>query len=87
MSKKEISGIEICIHAEIVDDEGYRRCIECKSKTILVYPIGPWTPDDEPFKAGEVITCEELDDIEIGEVTGHWCPTCEILTSLTYNFP
>lgn len=87
MSKKEIDGIGICIHAETVDAKGYTRCIECKSKTMLVYPSGSWIADSEPFKSGESIPDDEREDIDVGEITGHWCPQCEILTSLTYNFP
>ena len=87
MSKREIRGFTVCSNGEHVDSEGYTRCNECKSKTILVFPCELWQADSEPYKSGEEITDEDLSEIFVGEVSGHWCPKCEMLISLSYNFP
>lgn len=87
MSRKEIDGLSINIVAENIDAEGYHRCTICNSKTALVYPIGDWKMDSEPYKNGEEFADEDREEIHVGEVTGHWCKKCNILTSLTYNFP
>jgi hypothetical protein len=84
MSRREIRGFTVSVCGEKTDQEGYCRCNECNSRTMLVYPIGPWHMDSEAFKSGEEV--EEREEIEVGEVTGHWCPKCELLISLSYNF-
>lgn len=87
MSKQKIEGITIALVSTHTDSDGYERCHECKSKTALVYPIGDWIMDSEPFKDGEKVADEDRESMHVGEVTGHWCKKCNVLTSLTYNFP
>ena len=92
MAKREISGFTFFSGeingGEHVDEDGYRRCNKCNDKTILVYPIGEWEVDSEPFKSDETIEDEEMQDgFDVGEVTGHFCRKCNILTSISYNFP
>ena len=86
MAKREIHGFTILINGEHVDDDGYTRCSECNSKTILVSPFCVWQIDSEPFKSGEEIELDE-DEICVEEVSGHFCRKCNMLTSMSYNFP
>lgn len=84
MSNHKVHSFTITLNGEYTDSDGYVCCSTCKSKTILVMPHSEWIVDEEPYKAGEQI---ELDsEIEVYEVTGHWCPKCELLISLTYNW-
>ncbi|MCJ7828453.1 MAG: hypothetical protein MUP81_01775 [Dehalococcoidia bacterium] len=87
MAKKEIDGITISINGEHLDKDGYTRCNKCNGKTILVSAESGWRPDSEPFKDGEEIELEDADEIFVGEVSGHFCQQCDMLTSLSYNFP
>ena len=85
MAKREIHGFTIVINGEHDDDDGCTRCSECNSKIILIYPFCLWKIDSEPFKSGEEIELEE-DEVEVGEVSGHFCRQCNMLTSISYNF-
>lgn len=88
MSKKSIHGITVSTNNEHIDDDGYHRCNECETKTILVTPVGEiWEADEEPYKPGEEAEVNICPEIFVGELSGHWCPKCEMLVSLTYNFP
>ena len=89
MAKREIRGFTIVINGEHVDDDGYTRCSECNSKTILVSSFCEWQVDREPFKNGEEMEPDDemLDPVCVGEVSGHFCRQCDILTSMSYNFP
>ncbi len=79
-----VNGITIIFKPERKDDDGYIRC-ECGEKTVLV-TLRHWEADEEPYKSGETCDCGfGNDDIEL-EVSGHYCPKCLMLVSLTYNF-
>jgi hypothetical protein len=86
MATKKIDGVTVSFNSEHQDDDGYSRCNTCGEKTILVFPCGEWIADDEPYKNGEQMELEES-EFDVGEVTGHFCQTCNILVSLSYNFP
>jgi hypothetical protein len=66
--------------------EGYLYCGKCKTKLMLVISPGDWDVDDEAFKSGENKPDDCPDEVSIGEVTGHYCPNCQALTSLSYYF-
>lgn len=86
--KREIHGITISTNSEYIDDDGYHRCNECDTKTVLVTPISEmWEVDSEPYKPGEEAEVEICPELCVGEISGHWCPKCEMLVSLSYNFP
>ncbi len=62
--------------------DGYSECLDCGSRTMLVSAMSHWTIDDEPFKAGENFDVG-MDMVEVSaEITGHWCNSCEKLTTL-----
>lgn len=86
MAKRGISGITLTINGEHIDPDNYCRCNECNSKTILVSPCGEWDVDEECHKSGEDTPEGIPDAVFVGEVTGHWCSTCEMLVSISYNF-
>jgi len=88
MAKAKVRGFTIQIIGEQKKD-GYSLCDECGGKTMLVYPYDEWRVDDEPYKNGETVELDSeiADGIEVSEVTGHYCKHCNILTSITYNFP
>lgn len=86
MAERKIHGLAIIINGEHVDADGYTRCNECDGKTILVSAESGWRPDSEPFKNDEEIELDE-DEICVGEVSGHFCRQCDMLTSISYNFP
>jgi hypothetical protein len=66
-------------------EAGYSICDTCGSRTLLVYPTSYWNVDSEPYKSGEP-DVEDPADVEIdAEVSGHFCPTCRRLTSLSVN--
>jgi len=65
--------------------DGYIYCGKCQTKLMLVSAHGEWKVDSEPFKDGEEKPEDCPDEVFPGEVTGHYCVTCEVLTSLTYN--
>lgn len=85
MSEREIRGTTICF-GEHLDTDGYSRCSKCNSKTILVATSGQWDVDAEPFKDGEETSKDTPEEVFVGEVSGHYCPKCEMLVSLSYNF-
>ena len=86
MSQREIRGVTLQIGGETGDTEGYSRCIKCNSKTLLVSALGEWEVDEECFKSGEDTPEGTPDAVFIGEISGHWCPECVMLVSLSYNF-
>lgn len=91
MGKRKVHGATITFNQEHVDEDGYHRCNECDSKTILVCADGDWKVDSEPLKSGETVESDEIVGdgdgcVFVGEVCGHYCPTCEMLVSLSYNF-
>jgi len=84
--ERKISGIGMCF-GEHIDADGFHRCNKCDEKTILVTTSGYWGVDEEPYKSGEQLQGGELpDEVFVGEVSGHWCPGCEMLVSLHYGF-
>ena len=70
---------------EINKDDGYMYCGECGTKLILVVAFSDWAVDSEPFKDGEERPEDYPKEVFVGEVSGHFCRTCEQLTSLSYN--
>ena len=88
MAKQRISNITVIINGDHIDPDGYHHCNECNDKTMLVSPIaaGEWAVDEECYKSREDSPEDVPDQVFVGEVTGHWCPTCERLVSITYNF-
>ena len=86
MATRKIHGVTVSFNSEHKDDDGYSRCNACGEKTILVLPHGDWLADEEPYKNGEPIELEER-AIWVGEVSGHFCQKCNMLVSLSYNFP
>ena len=69
------------------EKSGYLYCGKCDTKLIVVISESEWAVDNEAFKSGE----EKPDDcpdevVFVGEVVGHFCTTCEKLTSLSYNY-
>lgn len=85
MSERKIRGIAICF-GEHVDADGYHRCNKCDTKTILTTASGYWGVDEEPYRPGEESPADTPDEVFVGEVSGHWCPQCEMLVSFNYNF-
>ena len=78
---------------------GDDRCIYCKSPTFLLSTSDFWSIDEEPIKNGQYIK-EIKDDvlrekaegicsdgIELGtEITCHYCPVCDKITSICVNW-
>ena len=85
MSTREISGVTVMVGGEHCDEEEYCRCNKCNSKTMLVTTSGEWGVDEECFKSGEDTPESTPDTVYVGEVSGHWCPECEMLISLSYH--
>jgi len=75
----------IIITPEIKKD-GYLYCGKCDTKLILAISPDNWDVDNEAFKSGEENTNDCLDEVFVGEVTGHFCSNCKVLTSLSYNY-
>ena len=69
-----------------IEKEGYLYCSKCHNKLMLVISPDDWDVDDEAFKSGEEKTGECPDEVSVGEVTGHFCQNCQVLTSLSYNY-
>ncbi len=86
MTRRKISGVTLTINGEHIDPDNYYRCNECNSKTMLVSSYGEWAVDEECYKSGEDSPEGTPETVFVGEVTGHWCPTCEMLVSISYNF-
>lgn len=87
MKSRKIRGITMTTNNEYTDDKGCLRCNECNTKLMLVLPCSEeWDVESECFKNGEDTPEDAPDTVYVGEVSGHWCPTCEMLVSLTYNF-
>ena len=86
MATRKIKGVTVMLGGEHRDKNGYFICNECGSKTMLVATSGEWGVDEEGFKSGEETPEGTPEAVYIGEVSGHWCPDCEILVSLSYNF-
>lgn len=54
------------------------KCPECNVETVLVNAPSYWMPDNHGRDSG--------DDVEVvDEVTGHYCPKCKRLRSLSLN--
>lgn len=86
MSDRKINGITLTIGGEHLDNEDYYRCRRCDSKTMLVSASGYWAVDEECYKSGEDTPEGTPDSVFVGEVSGHWCPSCRHLVSISYNF-
>jgi len=69
-----------------IEKDGYLYCGKCETKLMVVISQEVWDVDDEAFKSGEEKPEECLDEVFVGEVTGHFCQTCNQLTSLSYNY-
>lgn len=63
----------------------YHVCNKCGNKTLLICAGEEWSVDSEPYKAGE--EAEDAPDYVTisAEVTGHFCETCGLMTSLSFN--
>ena len=85
--------------SEEIHSGGYNKCLKCKTPTMLLTTGALlWSPDGEPYKNGENIEdikdsklrehAEKLSDgIELGEeITIHYCPECEKITSININW-
>lgn len=70
---------------EIIKEDGYIYCGKCGTKLLIAYPSEIWQVDSEPFKSDEAKQDDCPDEVCIGEITGHFCQTCEQLTSISYN--
>lgn len=84
--KRKLHGATVSFNQEHKDKDGYHRCSECETKTIFVSTSGYFQVDEEPHKSGEYKTEDLPDEVFVGEVSGHFCPTCKMLVSLSYNF-
>lgn len=90
VEKLKAAGVEVPelptprFHQNTEFGETNGRCNACGSKTALVVAYPEWSYDSEPFEDGKQ---EEMDgEAHVGdEVTGHYCPKCERLTSLAFN--
>lgn len=69
-----------------IEKDGYLYCGKCNTKLMLVTSSDSWAVCSEPFKSGEEKPEDCPDEVSIGEVVGHFCTTCEALTSLSYNY-
>ena len=76
----------LIVSGEHFDEKEYYRCRKCNSKTMLVSTSGEWGVDEECYKSGEDTPEDVPDAVFVGEVSGHWCPGCEMLLSISYNF-
>jgi len=76
----------IIITPEIEKENGYLYCSLCNTKLMLVLSPGDWDVDDEAFKSGEEKLDDYPDEVFVGEVTGHYCTSCQALTSMSYNY-
>lgn len=68
------------------------RCPDCGAKTVLAIAESNWTVDSEPYgdqdEDNESVGDRFYDGVEVGhdaEITGHWCPECDKLCSLSLN--
>lgn len=69
-----------------IERNGYLFCGKCNTKLKLVISESEWAVDDEAFKNSEEKTDDCSNEVFVGEVTGHFCSTCDALTSLSYNY-
>ncbi len=86
MAKRKICGVTLIINGEHIDPNDYYRCNECNSKVMLVSSFGEWAVHEECYKNGEDTPKGTPELVFVGEVSGHWCPTCAMLVSISYNF-
>lgn len=86
MKTREIHGMSMSCNGEHTDTKGYLRCNKCGEKLMLVTTSGYFKVDEEAFKPGEGNPEGLVDEVFVGEVSGHWCGECEMLVSLTYNY-
>lgn len=82
---EKTTGISVQIGGEYIDQNGYYRCSECHTKTMLVYPSSDWGVDEECYRSGEDTPDDVPDVMYVGEVSGRWCPGCEMLVLLSYR--
>jgi len=59
-------------------EEHEGKCPECETATVLVVALAVWKLYDEEGECDDTVTVNE-------EVSGHWCPECERLVSLSLN--
>lgn len=68
-----------------IGDGKYNVCCRCNSKTMLVIAPAIWDIDSEPFAEGEK-NHNDAGIIDVDEeISGHYCPECRRLTSLSFN--
>jgi len=86
--------------SEEYSNDDYHKCNTCETPTILLTTgCIQWVPDEEAYKNGEQTEdikdsklkkfVEKLADegIELGEeITIHYCPECEKITSINVNW-
>lgn len=86
-------------HIGYSNEHGDDKCPNCKGETFLLSMNDFWAIDEEPIKSGqpiEKIKDKELkkeaeniynDGIELGtEITCHYCPSCQTITSICVNW-
>lgn len=70
---------------------GESKCPECNGKTVLVCAPERWSPDAASaarFHGGDEDEGDEmvLEGVMINEeLSGHYCPTCQKLCSVSFN--
>ena len=69
-----------------IERGGFLYCSKCDTKLMVVISEDSWVVDDEAFKSGEDRPEDCPDEVSVGEVVGHFCSKCEMLTSLSYNY-
>jgi len=63
-------------------------CQHCNGKTVLAIAPSAWDVDSESAQADGFDENEFVDGVETdAEVTGHWCPGCRSLVSVSVNQP
>jgi hypothetical protein len=79
VSKLQSDELARTTHLTWSIEVGDNQCPDCKVDTVLVVAPLDWSVDQEGRKyEGEYATVHD-------EVTGHWCPKCERLRSLSLN--
>lgn len=65
--------------------ENNEKCPSCRCLTVLVTPMASWNIHEDGYRE-QGGKAELPDYAEVGEeISGHWCPKCQRLTSLSLN--
>jgi hypothetical protein len=69
------------VHLHWTSENQSGTCPTCGGNTALIVCCDCWDVDEESSHAEEL-----ADGVETGvEVSGHWCPTCQTMTSMAVN--